>query len=69
MSFMGSIGAIMTGSGLKELLSTVYAEESVEILNGQAYSRAVRAHMLTNLVLASLMASLRFIGLNFEQRN
>lgn len=56
MSFMGAIGAIMAGSGLKELLATIYAENSVEkILNGHAYSRAVRAHLLTNLALANLI--------------
>lgn len=56
MSYMGSIGAIMAGSGLKELLCTIYAENSVDkILNGHAYSRAVRAHMLINLALAHLI--------------
>lgn len=56
MSFTGAIGAIMAGSGLKELLTTIYAENSVDkILNGHACSRAVRAYMLTNLALASLI--------------
>lgn len=56
VSYMGCIGAIMAGSGLKELQSTIYAENSVDkILNGHAYSRAVRAHMLTNLALAHLI--------------
>lgn len=40
MSFMG---AIIAGSGMKELFSTIYAMNSVyKILNGYAYSRAVR---------------------------
>jgi hypothetical protein len=44
MSFMGCIGAIMTGSCLKALFMT-----------GHAYSRAVRAHILTNLILAGII--------------
>lgn len=56
MSFMGCIGAIMAGSGLKEVLMTIYADHSVDkLLNGHAYSRAVRAHILLNLVLASIL--------------
>lgn len=57
MSFMGAIGAVMAGSGLKELLMTIYANNSVDrILNGHAYLRAIRAHnMLCNLALASLI--------------
>lgn len=46
----------MGGSGLKELLTTIYAGQSVDkIMNGHAYSRAVRAHILTNLTLASIV--------------
>lgn len=56
MSFMGTIGAVMAGSGIRELLTTIYAENSVEkVLNGHAYSRAVRAHLLTNLALTNLI--------------
>lgn len=40
MSFLGSIGNIMEGSGLAELLQTIYAGNSViNILSGHAYSR------------------------------
>lgn len=47
MSFLGCIGYLMDGSGLKELMSTVYAVVSVEkMLQGHAFSRAVRAHFL-----------------------
>lgn len=56
MSFMGSIGYIMTGSGLKELFNTIYALNSIEkILAGHAYTRAVRAHMLTHLSIAKIV--------------
>lgn len=45
MSFMGSIGYIMGGSGLKELLSVIYAPISVDkMLTGYAYARAIRGH-------------------------
>jgi hypothetical protein len=56
MSFMGSIGHIMTGSGLKELFNTIYALNSIKkIMAGHAYSRAVRAHMLTHLSIAKIV--------------
>lgn len=56
MSYMGCIGYIMAGSGLKELLCEIYAEKSVDhILTGHAYSRAVRAHTLVREALASLI--------------
>lgn len=53
MSFLGCIGFIMAGSGLKDLLSVIYAPLSAEkILTGHAYARAIRAHLLTQLALA-----------------
>lgn len=45
MSFLGSIGFIMAGSGLEEAMETIYAPRAVvHIMNGHAYERAVRAH-------------------------
>lgn len=56
MSFMGAIGYIMAGSGLKELWSTIYATNSIEkMMTGHAYSRAVRAHFLTQLCLGIII--------------
>ncbi|KYN21448.1 hypothetical protein ALC57_06174 [Trachymyrmex cornetzi] len=56
MSFLGCIGKIMAGSGLKELLCEVYAEGTVKhILTGHAYARAVRAHTLIQLALAQFV--------------
>ena len=53
---MGAIGTIMNGSGLKQLFGTIYAENTVEtIMSGHAYSRAVRAHLLANLVLGGMV--------------
>lgn len=52
MSFLGSIGYIMDGSGLKDLFNTVYAMNSIEkMMTGHAYYRAIRAHLLAHAVL------------------
>ena len=52
MSFLGSIGHLMSGSGLKELLSTVYAGQTVpHLLSGKVISCAIRNKLyLTYLV-------------------
>lgn len=56
MSFLGSIGFIMAGSGLEEAFETVYAPRAViHIMNGHAYERALRAHFLAHLVLTKLI--------------
>lgn len=48
MSYLGAVGYIMSGAGLDSLWSTVYAPNSVKhMLTGHAYSRAMRAHVLT----------------------
>ena len=48
VSFVGRIGQIMTGSGLPELWDRMYAKGSVvHMLTGHAFSRALRAHILT----------------------
>ena len=49
MSYLGSVGQIMTGSELEELWEQVYAKGSV--LTGHAFSQAVCAHILTLLAL------------------
>jgi hypothetical protein len=53
MSFMGCIAAIMAGSCLKALFIQITGLD--KMLNGHAYSRAVRAHILTNLILAGII--------------
>lgn len=56
LSFLGCIGNIMAGSGLKEALSTVYADKTCDqILSGHNYSRAVRAHSLVQLALSKII--------------
>lgn len=65
MSFLGSIGTIMYGSGLKEYLNIIYVEKSVDkIMTRHAYSRAVRAHILVQNVLTSKIFT--FIDLNAD---
>lgn len=68
MSFLGCIGFIMKGSGLKELLSTIYAPNSVDkMLTGHAYARAIRGHLLVQLSLAKCV--LNDINFNDEECN
>ena len=44
MSFVGSIGALMKGSGLSECLETEFGTNTVpKIIDGKAISRAIRA--------------------------
>lgn len=46
----------MEGSGLGEMLSLVYAENSVKhILSGHAYERAIRGHYLVYTAIAKLV--------------
>ncbi|KAF7998468.1 hypothetical protein HCN44_010405 [Aphidius gifuensis] len=56
MSYLGGIGNIMEGSGLSELWSTVYAPKSVKhLLAGHAFTRSVRANILTYTALGHLI--------------
>ena len=58
MSFIGSIGHLIAESGLKELLELIYAPNAVEhIVTGKAIARAVRAHLLVDAVLNTLILS------------
>ena len=47
-SFLGSIGAIMADSGLRELIQLVYhgSSTSEHILSGGAYAKSIRFHLL-----------------------
>ncbi|KYM99414.1 hypothetical protein ALC62_09846 [Cyphomyrmex costatus] len=58
MSFLGSIGFIMDGSGLKEAFCEIYAENSADkALSGHAYSRAIRRNFLIQLALSNIIFS------------
>jgi hypothetical protein len=52
MSFLGSIGSVMSGSGLEEALECCYGPNAVtHMLTGKAFARAVRGHFLTEAAL------------------
>ena len=56
MSFMGSLGHIMRGSGIEEVLLLLYGENTLEhVLSGKAYARAIRAHFLIQSALVQLL--------------
>jgi len=62
MSFLGSIGNIMSGSGLRSVLELVYAENTVtHMLSGKAYDRAIRGHLLVDAALNTLLSE-RILG-------
>ena len=52
MSFLGSIGSMMKGSGLEEALENVYGSNAVtHMISGKAISRALRGHFLIEAAL------------------
>ena len=52
MSFLGSVGHLMAGSGLQQVLEVVYAENAVKhILSGKAIARAIRGHFMIHAAL------------------
>ena len=54
MSFLGSIGNLMKGSGIEELFGEVYAGNSViHMMSGKAISRALPAHLLVESALTT----------------
>ena len=56
MSFVGSIGTMMKGSGLELLFEEMYAENSVpQIIAGKEIARALRAFMSTQSALMTLI--------------
>ena len=56
MSFLGSIGQLMGGSGMDQLLEQIYAGNVIHhILSGKAFSRALHGHLLVHTVLQTLM--------------
>ena len=58
MSFLGYIGHVMGGCGLKEVLELVYATNTVgHMLSGKALARAVRGHFLVDSALNALLVN------------
>ncbi|XP_065911780.1 uncharacterized protein [Dysidea avara] len=65
MSFMGSIGAMMKGSGLEEALETVYGPNAVShMISGKSVSRALRGHFLVE---AALVNKLMLVVLPYQE--
>ena len=57
-SLIGSIGHLMAGSGLQELLETVYANNAVtHMLTGKANQRAFRGLLLVDSALSAMLVS------------
>lgn len=55
-SYLGSDEYIMSGSGLEEIRSTVYAEKSIpQMISGHAQYRAQRAHILSAQAILSIL--------------
>ena len=58
MSFLGSIGMVMNGSGLSEALGTVYGTNAVKhMMTGKAISRSLRGHFLVASALTAKLIS------------
>ena len=54
MSFLGSVGKLMSGSGLSELLETCYGANTViQMMRGKVVARALRGHMLVESALVT----------------
>lgn len=54
MSFIGSIGSMMKGSGLEEALEVAYGPNAVtQMISGKAVSRALRGHLLVEAALVN----------------
>ena len=54
MNVLGAIGTLIDGSGLNEIMETVYRENAVvHIMNGKAVQRVFRGHLLVDQCLTS----------------
>jgi len=61
MNFLGSIGCIMAGSGLQEVLETCYGPNAVgHMLAGRSVARALRGHYLVQSALYSILLNPEF---------
>ena len=61
MSFLGSVGHLMQGSGLASIFYMIYADCTVPyILNGKAVSRTTRAHLISYACLVGFLVARQF---------
>ena len=69
MSFLGSIGCLMEGSGLREGLETVYAPLTVgHMFTGKAYARSIRGHFLSCAALLSIICEEFYVDLSEKEQ-
>ena len=58
MSYVGTFGYLMSSSGMREVVETIYAPNTVDhIFSGKAIARAIRAHILIDAALNGLLLS------------
>lgn len=58
MNLLGAIGTLMQGSGLTDILETVYGENAVQrMMVGKAVQRAFRGHLLVEKCLNGMLVS------------
>jgi hypothetical protein len=58
MNLLGAIGTLMDGSGIADILGTIYGENTVmHMLNGKAVQKAVRGHLLVSQCLTKQIVS------------
>ena len=70
MSFLGSIGKLMDGSGWKMVLETIYGENIVEhITTGKAISREIRGHFIVDAALHTALIAQVFPGCALDNEN
>ncbi|KAJ8890957.1 hypothetical protein PR048_010466 [Dryococelus australis] len=69
MSFLASIGTIIEGSGLSDILQTIYPNKTVgNILSGKAFSRAIRVYFIVYLALYLLaLCEARGLSKDYEK--
>lgn len=69
MSFLGSIGYIICGSGFEEAMELICAKNSVtHIINGHACERAIRCHFLIHIVLSKLLFDIAEVSQDLKQK-
>lgn len=69
MSFLGSVGNLMEGSGLRKAMESVYTPLTVgHMFTGKAYSRSVRGHFLCASAVQSLVLEEYWCELNAEDK-
>ena len=72
MSFVGSLGSCMLGSGLEQLLEKVYGKNTVNhMLTGKAISRGLRGHFLVDSALRMILLQSIFpkATVRFDERD